>query len=131
MVKKIVFSRIAGSESGSVRQRYGSAEPDPYPYVTDPQHCTGSSLLTTYSPLFGRRASRWAGRRADRRPAKLSRLLLLLPPPPPSRRDTECRRPGGPCTAYCRRETKILFSRRNFLRKFKKKLRQIIETVKL
>jgi hypothetical protein len=27
------------SESGSVSQRYGSADQDPYQNVTDPQHC--------------------------------------------------------------------------------------------
>jgi hypothetical protein len=27
-----------GSESGSVRQRYGSADPDAYQKVTEPQH---------------------------------------------------------------------------------------------
>jgi hypothetical protein len=29
----------AGSESGSVSQRYRSPDPDPYQNVTDPQHC--------------------------------------------------------------------------------------------
>jgi hypothetical protein len=28
---------VSGFESGSVSQRYGSADPDPYQYVTDPQ----------------------------------------------------------------------------------------------
>jgi hypothetical protein len=28
-----------GSASGTVRQRYGSEDPDPYQNVTDPQHC--------------------------------------------------------------------------------------------
>jgi hypothetical protein len=30
--------RSPGSESGSIRQRYGSEDPDPYQNVTDPQH---------------------------------------------------------------------------------------------
>jgi hypothetical protein len=30
-----------GSESGYVRQRYESKDPDPYQNVTDPQHCLG------------------------------------------------------------------------------------------
>jgi hypothetical protein len=31
--------RRVGSESKSVSQRYGSADPDLYQNVTDPQHC--------------------------------------------------------------------------------------------
>jgi hypothetical protein len=31
--------KIAGSGSGSVSQRHGSANPDPYQNVSDPQHC--------------------------------------------------------------------------------------------
>jgi hypothetical protein len=30
--------KIAGSGSGSIRQRYGSADPDPYQNVMDPTH---------------------------------------------------------------------------------------------
>jgi hypothetical protein len=30
----------SGIGSGSISQRYGSADPDPHQYVTDPQHCT-------------------------------------------------------------------------------------------
>jgi hypothetical protein len=35
------MAKIAGSESGSISQRHGSADPDPYPHqnVMDPQHC--------------------------------------------------------------------------------------------
>jgi hypothetical protein len=29
----------SGSESGSIRQRHGSADPDPHQNVIDPQHC--------------------------------------------------------------------------------------------
>jgi hypothetical protein len=32
-------TKKAGSGSGSVSQWYGSADPDPYQNVTDPQHC--------------------------------------------------------------------------------------------
>jgi hypothetical protein len=31
------LTKISGS--GSVSQRYGAADPDPYQNVTDPQHC--------------------------------------------------------------------------------------------
>jgi hypothetical protein len=31
------MAKIAGS--GSINQRNGSVDPDPYQYVTDPQHC--------------------------------------------------------------------------------------------
>ncbi len=31
--------KIAGSGSGSIRQGYGSADPDPYQNFMDPQHC--------------------------------------------------------------------------------------------
>ncbi len=34
--KKIFFGN--GAESGFVSQRYGSADPDPYQNVTDPEH---------------------------------------------------------------------------------------------
>jgi hypothetical protein len=30
---------VSGSGAGSIRQRYGSADPDPHQNVTDPQHC--------------------------------------------------------------------------------------------
>jgi hypothetical protein len=35
------MTKIAGSESGSISQRHGSADPDPDPHqnVMDPQHC--------------------------------------------------------------------------------------------
>jgi len=33
--------KIEGSESGSVSQRHGSADPDPHQNVMDPQHCLG------------------------------------------------------------------------------------------
>ncbi len=41
----------AGSKSGSVSERYGSADPNPDPYqiVTDPQHCWKSSYLGSKS----------------------------------------------------------------------------------
>jgi hypothetical protein len=32
------MSKIAGSESGSISQRHGSADPDPHKNVMDPQH---------------------------------------------------------------------------------------------
>jgi hypothetical protein len=32
-------NRIEESESGSFRQRHGSADPDPHQNVMDPQHC--------------------------------------------------------------------------------------------
>jgi hypothetical protein len=35
-LKKGVVSEVG---SGSVSQRYGSADPDPHKNVTDPQHC--------------------------------------------------------------------------------------------
>jgi hypothetical protein len=40
----------SGSETGSVSQRYGSPDPDPYQNATDPQHwleeiCTLSKIL--------------------------------------------------------------------------------------
>jgi hypothetical protein len=31
--------KIAGSRSGSISQRHGSADTDPYQNVMDPQHC--------------------------------------------------------------------------------------------
>jgi hypothetical protein len=31
--------KIAGSRSGSISQRHGSTDPDPYQNVMDPQHC--------------------------------------------------------------------------------------------
>ena len=35
--------KIAGSESGSISQRHGSADPDPHQNVMDPQHCIKDS----------------------------------------------------------------------------------------
>jgi hypothetical protein len=37
------MTRIAGSGSGSISHRHGSADPDPYQNVTDPQHWTEPS----------------------------------------------------------------------------------------
>ncbi len=37
---------------GSVSPRYGSADPDPYQNVTDPQHCI-NSVVHTPEPLAG------------------------------------------------------------------------------
>jgi hypothetical protein len=41
--------------SGSVNQRYGSVDPDPYRNVTDPEHCQNERVMTengiSYSPL--------------------------------------------------------------------------------
>jgi hypothetical protein len=34
---KLVF--VAGSKSGSISQRHGSADPDPHQNVMDPQNC--------------------------------------------------------------------------------------------
>ncbi len=34
------MTKIAGSESGSISQRHGSADPDPPLNVMDPQHCS-------------------------------------------------------------------------------------------
>ena len=33
------MTKIAGSGSGSISQRHGSADPDTYQFVADPQHC--------------------------------------------------------------------------------------------
>jgi hypothetical protein len=55
--KKTILTKIAesGVGSGFVSQRYGSADPDPYQYVTDPHHCYGDTgaflTLTTYSTV--------------------------------------------------------------------------------
>jgi hypothetical protein len=40
------MTKIAGSRS--VSQRYGSANPDPYQNVTDPQHCKQETILIYY-----------------------------------------------------------------------------------
>jgi hypothetical protein len=36
-LQKVISRKIAGS--GSIGQRHGPADPDPYQNVTDPQHC--------------------------------------------------------------------------------------------
>jgi|LakMenE18May11ns_1017448.scaffolds.fasta_scaffold9302125_1 hypothetical protein len=48
----------SGSESGSISQMHGSADPDPHQHVMDPQHCLkvsvdcpGKSENGTISPL--------------------------------------------------------------------------------
>jgi hypothetical protein len=33
------MTKLAGTGSGSIRQRHGSADPNPYQNVMDPQHC--------------------------------------------------------------------------------------------
>jgi hypothetical protein len=62
--KKIIFwdvlkvsGEIAGSgyEFGSISQRYGSADPDPYQNFMDPQHCgsvNGLALLVRIRTAF-------------------------------------------------------------------------------
>jgi hypothetical protein len=37
-LKKASLKKGVGSGSGSISQRYGSADPDPHQDVTDPQH---------------------------------------------------------------------------------------------
>jgi hypothetical protein len=41
----------SGSESGSISQRHGSADPDPDPHqnVMDPEHCTQHRALLPFS----------------------------------------------------------------------------------
>jgi hypothetical protein len=39
MKKSMKKGVVSGVGSGSVSQRYGSADPDPQQNVTDPQHC--------------------------------------------------------------------------------------------
>ncbi len=46
-VSKVVLTKIAGFGSGSVSQRYESANPDLYQNVTDPQHCLCDYNLST------------------------------------------------------------------------------------
>jgi hypothetical protein len=36
----------SGSESGSISQRHGSVDPDPYQNVMDPQHCFKNTAHT-------------------------------------------------------------------------------------
>jgi hypothetical protein len=43
------MGKIAGSGSGLISQRYGSADPDPYQNVTDPQDCGEEKHLYYYS----------------------------------------------------------------------------------
>ncbi len=55
------MTKIAGSGSGSISRRHGSADPDPYQNVTDPQYCitgTGKHLHTAtirYTLIFSSR----------------------------------------------------------------------------
>jgi hypothetical protein len=56
--KKIFFCCVlnvtdekAGSDSGSVSQKYGSVVPDPYQNVTDPQHCGDARPVNRYVNL--------------------------------------------------------------------------------
>jgi hypothetical protein len=42
-----VRSKFAGFGSGSISKRDGSANPDPYQKVTDPQHC-GQLILNVF-----------------------------------------------------------------------------------
>jgi hypothetical protein len=40
MMKIVGSGSASGSESGSISQRHGSADPDPHQNVMDPQHCS-------------------------------------------------------------------------------------------
>ncbi len=55
MYEKIFFASLkspktgagsgVGSGAGSINQRYGSADPDPYQNVMDPQHCQKDKIV--------------------------------------------------------------------------------------
>jgi hypothetical protein len=45
----------SGSESGSISQRHGSADPDPHQNVMDPQHCLLSYISTMILLFTGMR----------------------------------------------------------------------------
>ena len=49
------MTKIAGSgnESGSISQRHGSADPDPYQNVMDPQHCSNDNILKPINLVQG------------------------------------------------------------------------------
>jgi hypothetical protein len=42
------MTKIAGSRYGSLSQRHGSADPDPYKNVMDPQHCPAGCDFERY-----------------------------------------------------------------------------------
>ncbi len=56
----------AGSRSGSISQRWGSEDPDPHQYVTDPQHCISGFELLDMDPHFE------CGSRSGSRRAKMT-----------------------------------------------------------
>jgi hypothetical protein len=70
--KTKIFEKIG---SGSIGQRHGSADPDPYLNATDPQHWfTGPNMITTlhtavvqpgYAPFGPRRQSPAYGQRTQ------------------------------------------------------------------
>jgi hypothetical protein len=43
MRKEVGSGAGSGAGSGSINQRYGSGDPDPHQYATDPQHCESRS----------------------------------------------------------------------------------------
>jgi hypothetical protein len=49
------MTKIAGSrsESGSISQRHGSADPDPHRNVMDPEHCGIRILIDNADPYPG------------------------------------------------------------------------------
>jgi hypothetical protein len=72
----------SASEPGSISQRHGSADPDPYQNVMDPQHWYREYLILTLScewelHLFVTSTGEWVGDLA--RPPIL--ILTLLPAP--------------------------------------------------
>jgi hypothetical protein len=52
-----VTDKEAGTESGSVSQRYGSADPDTSQFVTDPEHWRKYKLLDHSTKDKNQRAS--------------------------------------------------------------------------
>jgi hypothetical protein len=68
---KIARSRSAfGSESGSISQRHGSADPDPHQNVMDPQHCYQAVLLVLPDNVVGMVGLGVSGRLPLNRPAR-------------------------------------------------------------
>jgi hypothetical protein len=43
------MTKIAGSGSGSISQRHGSADPDPHQNVMDPEHCGQGNCPTSHT----------------------------------------------------------------------------------
>jgi hypothetical protein len=43
------MTKIAGSGSGSISQRHGSADPDPHQNLMDPEHCLSDYKFKTFN----------------------------------------------------------------------------------